>query len=256
MRRLLPLLLLLAAPVPAHAGDPCPIGLELHEYTPEWRSRADDLAALRSKRAWIGVNYRGDDTVTIQRTIPGSPAHAAGLLRGDVIAAFDGVPVGGQKHLNEALPAIVKAKGKPAGDNALNAAEWAEAVQELAEDEGVSRDVAEREMEADSANLDQMKGQVVSTQFYMSELDAAIARVKADLAGTVEEKVATWAGQVGSVAQGAATQSYAAVAAALQNSTLDGTSAQKSAALGELSSISASSWAAYPGVSDKFKVFG
>ena len=109
MRRLLPLLLLLAAPVPAHAGDPCPIGLELHEYTPEWRSRADDLAALRTKRAWIGVNYRGDDTVTIQRTIPGSPAHAAGLLRGDVIAAFDGVPVGGQKHLNELFDAAHRA---------------------------------------------------------------------------------------------------------------------------------------------------
>ena len=101
-----------------------------------------------------------------------------------------------------------------------------------------------------------MKGKVISTQFYMSELDAAIARVKTDLSGTVEEKVESWATQVGSVAQGAATQSYAAVTAALQNSTLDGTSAQKSAALGELSGISASSWAKYPGVSDKFKVFG
>ena len=94
------LLSLLLAP-PAHAGDPCPISLDLHEYTPEWRSRTDDLAALGSKRSWIGVTFRGETTVTIRGTIPGSPAHAAGLVAGDLITAFAGAPVTGREHLNQ-----------------------------------------------------------------------------------------------------------------------------------------------------------
>ncbi|MBC8423782.1 hypothetical protein H8E07_06625 [bacterium] len=37
----------------AQAGDPCPIGLTLHEVTPEWRTRVNDLAALESQRSWV-----------------------------------------------------------------------------------------------------------------------------------------------------------------------------------------------------------
>ena len=39
------------------AGDPCPIGLDFHEYTPSWRDRAADLQALSTKRPWYGLHY-------------------------------------------------------------------------------------------------------------------------------------------------------------------------------------------------------
>ena len=41
----------------------------------------------------------------IQRTIPGSPARAAGLREGDVILAVDGVAVAGREHLNQLFDA-------------------------------------------------------------------------------------------------------------------------------------------------------
>jgi len=94
----LPILLLTT---PALAGDPCPIGLDVAEYTPEWRDRTADLDALSSKRTWLGLNYYGESEVKVRRTVPGSPADGSGLKKGDVIATFNGVAVTGRAHLNE-----------------------------------------------------------------------------------------------------------------------------------------------------------
>jgi membrane-associated protease RseP (regulator of RpoE activity) len=83
------------------AGDPCPISLDFHEYTPSWRDRAADLQALSTKRPWYGLHYGAQKgQAVVFEAIPSSPAHAAGLQTDDVITAFQGTPLRDPSHLD------------------------------------------------------------------------------------------------------------------------------------------------------------
>jgi hypothetical protein len=84
----------------AEAGDPCPIGLQLFEVTPEWRDRSEDLGALSSKRTWLGLTYGGNETVRVKAAVPRSPAALAGIQKGDTLVAADGVAIRDRAHLN------------------------------------------------------------------------------------------------------------------------------------------------------------
>lgn len=90
----------------AFAGDPCPIDLRFYAYTPAWRDRAADLAELESKREWIGFSHHDrDGRVVVRRVIPGSPADAAGMKKGDAITTIAASPVTDGKGLNAVLDA-------------------------------------------------------------------------------------------------------------------------------------------------------
>lgn len=105
----LPLLVALATI--AHAGDPCPISVNIAEYTPEWRDRSADLAALQSKRAWLGLSYESrGKKVVVTAVSPGSPAAAAGIQRRDVILSINGAALGDVPSVNAAFDAIADDK--------------------------------------------------------------------------------------------------------------------------------------------------
>lgn len=88
----------------AWAGDPCPITVDFLEYTPSWRDRAADLAALKSKKELYGVTYKTrNKQVQVTRLVPHT--QAATLLKvGDVIEAVQGAPVTSNKEVDAAWP--------------------------------------------------------------------------------------------------------------------------------------------------------
>lgn len=88
----------------AWAGDPCPITVELLEYTPEWRDRSTDLAALKSKKSLYGVTYKTrNKAVYVSGVVPHT--QAATLLKvGDVIEAVQGAPVTSNQEVDAAWP--------------------------------------------------------------------------------------------------------------------------------------------------------
>ncbi|MCP4869861.1 MAG: PDZ domain-containing protein [Proteobacteria bacterium] len=110
--KLLLLTIALLLPSAALAGDPCPITLELHEYTPTWRDRGADLDALESQRSWYGLNYRGTETVRVRHVIAGSPAAASGLAAGDLLTSFNGTPITSRSHLGELFDALGTSNSK------------------------------------------------------------------------------------------------------------------------------------------------
>jgi hypothetical protein len=90
----------------AWAGDPCPIPLTFHEFTPEWRDRAADLAGLQSQKTWLGVTYReAGGEVVVTAVIPGSPADRAGLQVDDAIVELGGAPVSTRAEVTASLDA-------------------------------------------------------------------------------------------------------------------------------------------------------
>lgn len=107
----------------AHAGDPCPIDVRLAEHTPSWRSRDADLAALATKRQWIGVSYRGrGGSVQLRAVGSNSPADRAGLRPGDTVVKVGEQTITTTQQLNAALDALtgsstvqvqVQREGKP-----------------------------------------------------------------------------------------------------------------------------------------------
>ncbi len=102
MVRLLALALLLLTSLPglAQAGDPCPIDLRFAEYTPEWRDRAVDLAALSVQRSWFGLTLDGAPSLRVRSAAPGSAAGSAGLQSGDIVTSLNGIDVKDRKHLD------------------------------------------------------------------------------------------------------------------------------------------------------------
>jgi len=53
------------------------------------------MVAVLKDRGWVGIEM--DDAggkLTVTRVVPGSPAESAGLRRGDVLVAVNGVPFG------------------------------------------------------------------------------------------------------------------------------------------------------------------
>ncbi|TNE91392.1 MAG: PDZ domain-containing protein [Deltaproteobacteria bacterium] len=90
----------------ALAGDPCPIDLQFAEYTPEWRDRSADLAALESRRTWMGLSYgKKAGLVRVKSVIPGSPAEQAGITVGHRLAFVNGKPVVSTEQANELFDA-------------------------------------------------------------------------------------------------------------------------------------------------------
>lgn len=99
------LLLCLSGLRDAHAGDPCPVSFEVHDFgSPSWLDRDQVLSNLKSSRGWLGISYRDKkDGVTITQIFPGSPALKAGIQRGDIIKSVAGTAVSNQKQVNRAF---------------------------------------------------------------------------------------------------------------------------------------------------------
>ena len=64
----------------------------------------DDAAQKRDPRAWLGFYPQGHEGgVVVSGTVPGGPAAAAGLQRGDLVVSVDGHPVSNLRELYRAL---------------------------------------------------------------------------------------------------------------------------------------------------------
>ena len=71
----------------AQAGDPCPIPVNIADLgSPEWLDNAALINDLQSRQIWIGISFDTlDEGLELTRVFEGSPAEAAGLLRGDIV---------------------------------------------------------------------------------------------------------------------------------------------------------------------------
>lgn len=100
MLSLLPILLSALA----MAGDPCPIGLDLYEYTPEWRDRDADLGALTTKRRWLGFSFHSrGDAVVVKSVVAEGPMARAGVKVGDRLVKVGGVLIGQSGDVDSGL---------------------------------------------------------------------------------------------------------------------------------------------------------
>ncbi len=75
----------------AWAGDPCPIEVRFHAYSPPWRDVPADLAALKTQVQRLGLAFRDDGTVDL--IVPGGPASLLDVQVNDRIVAVDGQAV-------------------------------------------------------------------------------------------------------------------------------------------------------------------
>ena len=94
--------------------------------------------------------------------------------------------------------------------------------------------------------MDDTAGDVVSTQFFKSELNRALADEKKGKS----ESVANFKSGLSSVAKRAAVQSRLALTVALEKSDRDGTKEERRDAVSELKGKSRTTWNAVPGVSE------
>ncbi len=91
----------------AHAGDPCPIAVNISDLgSPDWLDNTALINALQSRQTWIGISYASsEEGLILNRIHQGSPAEQAGLLVGDLVLAvgarkaadgdmFDGLDIG------------------------------------------------------------------------------------------------------------------------------------------------------------------
>jgi hypothetical protein len=103
-------LLALSAVLPvARAGDPCPIDVEVAAVTPPWRDRSADLAALQSKRSWLGLSWRASGgAVRVTAVGAGSPAEQHGLRTGDRLIQIGSSMVSDKATTNAAFDAVAK----------------------------------------------------------------------------------------------------------------------------------------------------
>ena len=79
----------------AQAGDPCPIPVNIADLgSPEWLDNAALINDLQSRQIWIGISFDTlDEGLELTRVFEGSPAEAAGLLRGDIVIMIGSRPV-------------------------------------------------------------------------------------------------------------------------------------------------------------------
>ncbi len=84
----------------AQAGDPCPIPVNIADLgSPDWLDNAALINDLQSRQIWIGISFDTlDEGLELTRVFEGSPAEAAGLLRGDIITM-----VGARRFSDEAV---------------------------------------------------------------------------------------------------------------------------------------------------------
>lgn len=93
MKALFSVITLCLLPVTAHAGDPCPVPIKIHDLgVPSWLDRDALLAELQTQKPWIGIRHRDIETgLELTYIHPNSAAAAAGLQQGDVVTAVDDV---------------------------------------------------------------------------------------------------------------------------------------------------------------------
>jgi hypothetical protein len=77
----------------AHAGDPCPIPVNIADLgSPDWRDNLALINALESRQIWVGISFETtDEGLSLTHVFEGSPAKGAGLLEGDLITAIGGL---------------------------------------------------------------------------------------------------------------------------------------------------------------------
>lgn len=86
------LILAVALAAPALAGE------KKHDCTASTQDCLNKMAAKFKEKGWVGIEYDKSDKKsgkhTIGKVVPGSPAEAAGLQKGDVLLAVNGVKFG------------------------------------------------------------------------------------------------------------------------------------------------------------------
>lgn len=109
IKLLLGVFLGLAVSITAHAGDPCPIGIDFIEARPSWRDHVADIKALKTKRLWLGLVSSDKNNGVTLRAHANSPAESAGVRAGDLLVSVNDTPVQTISQSNQAI------------DHALNA---------------------------------------------------------------------------------------------------------------------------------------
>lgn len=87
------LILAVALAAPAFAGE------KKHDCTASTQDCLNKMVAKFKEKGWVGIEYdksesKKGDKQTISKVIPGSPAEKAGLQKGDVLLAVNGVRFG------------------------------------------------------------------------------------------------------------------------------------------------------------------
>ncbi len=118
--------------------------------------------------------------------------------------------------------------------------------EDKAECERLAEEAGENLSALDAGTLDKTAGDVVSTQFFKTELNRALA---AEQEGK-SDSVANFKSGLSSVTKRAAVQSRLAVTVALEKSDRDGTKEERNRAFDELKGKSRTTWNAVPGVSE------
>lgn len=94
------LVLALALVLPAAAG-------EKHDCTASTQDCLNKMAAKIKNKGWVGIEYDKNDDgtkLTLTEVVPGSPAEKAGLKKGDVLLAMNGIAFG-EKYKEKAKKA-------------------------------------------------------------------------------------------------------------------------------------------------------
>ena len=90
-RRIIPFVLAALVAAPGWSGD------DDHDYAKKKCSAEVDVCVRGmvdslSKKGWIGIEWQDEDEIPmLTQVVPGSPAEAAGLRRGDSVLAFNGI---------------------------------------------------------------------------------------------------------------------------------------------------------------------
>ena len=85
------LILAVALAAPAFAGE------KKHDCTASTQDCLNKMAAKFKEKGWVGIEYdkgKKSDQQTITKVVSGSPADKAGLHKGDVLLAINGVKFG------------------------------------------------------------------------------------------------------------------------------------------------------------------
>lgn len=94
MKTLFSILALSLAPIIVHAGDACPIQINIRDLgVPSWLDRDALLSELQIQHPFIGIRHMDTDAgIELTYIHPDSAAAAANLRQGDVVTAINGVP--------------------------------------------------------------------------------------------------------------------------------------------------------------------
>ncbi len=108
MKNLFSALILGLLPAMAHAGDPCPISVNIRDLgAPDWLDRDALLDQLQLQRSWIGITYaHRDDGIELTFIHPDSAAAIAGLKVGDRVSMINETPMTDDDRRNAMFDAL------------------------------------------------------------------------------------------------------------------------------------------------------